>query len=84
MEIKAVIGDIAETKAGAIVLGLFEETEDLSPEMTKIDKVLDGAITNLIKEGEIKGKTGEISLIHSLGKLPAARVVAIGLGKRER
>ena len=33
-----------------------------------MDKSLDGEITKLIKQGEIKGKLGEVTIIHSLGK----------------
>ena len=47
-----------------------------------VDKALDGAITQLIAAGEIKGKSGELSLVHSLGKIPAKRVIVAGLGKQ--
>jgi leucyl aminopeptidase len=83
MEIKAVTGDITAVKAGAIIVSLFEETEDLGGDMARIDRALDGAISQLISQGEIKGKLGEITVIHSLGKLPAARVAIAGLGKRQ-
>jgi len=45
--------------------------------------MLDGEITKLIKQGEIKGKAGEISIIHTMGKVPAGKAVVIGLGKSE-
>jgi len=47
-----------------------------------VDKALDGAITQLIAAGEIKGKSGELTLVHSLGKIPAKRVIVAGLGKQ--
>ena len=47
-----------------------------------MDKALDGAITQLIAAGEIKGKSGELTLVHSLGKIPAKRVIVAGLGKQ--
>jgi leucyl aminopeptidase len=47
-----------------------------------VDKALDGVITQLIAAGEIKGKSGELTLVHSLGKIPAKRVVVAGLGKQ--
>ncbi|OGO06355.1 MAG: leucyl aminopeptidase [Chloroflexi bacterium RBG_13_57_8] len=47
------------------------------------DKALDGAIAQLIKQGDIKGKLNEVTLIHSLSRLPAARVVVLGLGKKK-
>ena len=36
----------------------------------------------LIAAGEIKGKSGELTLVHSLGKIPAKRVIVAGLGKQ--
>lgn len=82
MEIKAVVGDIADIEAGAIIVNHFEEMEHPEGDAATVDKALDGAISQLIKQGDIKGKLNEINLIHSLGKLPAGRVVVTGLGKK--
>ncbi len=82
MEIKAIVGDITKIEAGAIILNFFEEMGRLDGDIANIDKALAGAISQLIKQGEIKGKLSEITIIHSLGKLPAARVVVAGLGKQ--
>ncbi len=83
MEIKVIAGDATQVETGAIVIGFFEGTDGLDGGLATIDKALDGAISWLVSQGEVKGKTGEISVIHSLGKIPAARVVIVGLGKRE-
>jgi leucyl aminopeptidase len=83
MLIKTIAGDIARVDAGAIIVNLFEETEHLDGDIAKIDNALDGAISQLISQGEIKGKLNEFTLIHSLGKLPAARVAIAGLGKKQ-
>ncbi|MBE9512595.1 MAG: hypothetical protein IMY77_00830, partial [Chloroflexi bacterium] len=82
MEIKVVTGNIAEVKAGAIIVSFFEGVEYLEGVVANIDRALDGAISGLISQGEIQGKLNEITVIHSLGKLPAARVVVIGLGRQ--
>ncbi len=81
MEIKVAVGDIAAVKAGAIIVNLFEGMKQPQGEAAAADKALDGAISQLIKQSEIKGKLGEVTVIHSLGKLAAARVVVVGLGK---
>ncbi len=81
MEIKVTTGDINHFEADAIILNLVEGTEELSGDLSVIDDALDGGISKLVAQGEIKGKLGENTLIHSLGKLPAARVVIAGLGK---
>ncbi|MFC1949006.1 leucyl aminopeptidase [Chloroflexota bacterium] len=83
MEIKATAGDISEVKAGAIIVDYFEGMKRPEGDAAVIDKALDGAVSQLISQGEIKGKPGQITLIHSLGKLPADRVVVVGLGKKK-
>jgi len=83
VEIKVIVGDIAKTEADAIVVNFFEETERLDGDIAAVDKALEGAISQLISQGEIKGKLNEITIIHGLGKLPAPRVVVAGLGKKQ-
>jgi len=83
VEIKVVVGDITRTKADAIIVNLFEGTEQPDGDIATLDKALGGAISQLISQGEIKGKLKELTVIHSLGKLPADRVVVAGLGKRQ-
>ena len=51
--------------------------------ISAVDKALDGAVTQLVKQGVIKGNLNEITLLHSLGKLPAGRVAITGLGKKQ-
>jgi leucyl aminopeptidase len=83
MEIKVIAGDITKTEAGAIILGVFEGVKRPSGDLIIVDKALAGAISRLISRGEVKGKARELNIIHSLGRLPAARVAVIGLGKGE-
>ena len=82
MEVKVITGDIASVEADAIVVNLFEGVENPGGATAAVDKALDGAITKLIEQGEIKGKLNEISIIHSLGKVPARIVAVAGLGKQ--
>jgi len=81
LEIVVTAGDISRFEADAIIVGLFEGSESLDGDTGAVDRALDGAIARLVSQGEVKGKLGENTLIHSLGKLPAARVVVAGLGK---
>ena len=82
MEIKVIVGDITKIKTDAIIVNFFEGMESLDGDIATVDKALDGAISGLIGQGEIKGKLNEITVVHSLGKLPTARVVVTGLGKQ--
>jgi len=82
MEIKVIAGNIAEIKADAIIVNHFEGLEHPEGVTASLDKTLGGAISQLMAQGEVKGKLNEITIVHSLGKLPAARVVVTGLGKQ--
>lgn len=83
MEIKVVSGDITQQQVGAIIVNLFQGVTSPGGATGAVDKALDGAISKLIEDGEIKGKKGEITLIHTLGKMTPTRVVVAGLGKPE-
>jgi len=81
MDIKAVSGDVASLKTSAVVVNLFEGVKRPGGATGAVDRALGGAISQLIAEGEIKGKKGEVVTIHTLGKIPPARVTVAGLGK---
>jgi leucyl aminopeptidase len=83
LEIKIIVGDIAQIEADAIVVNLFEGVEQPGGATAAVDKALDGAISSLISRGEIKGKFGEVGIVHTFGKLPAGIVAIAGLGKRQ-
>ena len=83
MEIKVVSGDITQQREGAVIVNLFQGATSPEGATGAVDKALDGAISRLIKDGEIKGKKGEVTLIHTLGKMAVSRVLVAGLGKPE-
>jgi len=83
LEIKVIAGDIAQIEADAIVVNIFEGVEQPSGATAAVDKALDGVISSLISRGEIKGKSGEVSIVHTFGKLPAGIITIAGLGKRQ-
>ena len=83
MEIKATTDNITGIKTGAIIVNHFEGVKQPEGAAADIDKILGGAISNLIKQKDIKGKINEITLLHSMGKLPASKVVVLGLGNKK-
>jgi len=82
LEIKVIVGDVTQAEADAIVVNLFEG-EQPAGATAVVDKALGGAISHLIDSGGIKGKFGEVSIIHTFGKLPAGIVAVAGSGKRQ-
>jgi leucyl aminopeptidase len=82
MEIKTIAGDIIKIETGAIIVNYFEDAKQTEGDAAAVDAALNGAISQLVKQGDIKGKLNEITLLHSLGKLPSSRIVVVGLGKK--
>ena len=83
MEIKVEVGDIAKIEADAIIVNIFEGVEEPGGATAVVDRALEGAIGSLVSRGVIKGKFGEVNIVHTFGKLPARMVAIVGLGRRE-
>src|SRR5436190_7559948 len=83
MQIKVQSGDIASVQADAIVVNLFEGVTGPDGATGAVDQAMGGALTQLIASGDLRGKLGETTLVHTLGRLPSPRVVVVGLGKQD-
>ncbi len=75
---------ITAFQSKAIVVNHFEGVSVPGGGTGAVDEALGGQISRLIAEGEITGKRGEITRLQADGKLTAARVIVLGLGKREK
>lgn len=84
MEIRVEAGDITQHPAKAVVVNLFEGVTHPGGATGAMDRALGGGISQLIAEGEIKGKKEEVTLIHTLGRIPSPRVLVAGLGKSDK
>ena len=83
MEIRVESGDITAHPSKAIVVNLLHGVKEPAGATGAVDRALDGAISRLIEDGELQGKYGELTLVHTLGRLPSPRVLVVGLGKAE-
>jgi leucyl aminopeptidase len=84
VEVKVVSGDITRIKVDAAIVNIFEGVEHPGGATGAVDEALGGMVGRLISEGEIKGKLNEVTLIHTMGKMEAERVMVVGLGKQEK
>ena len=75
--------DIVSARTPALVVNLFKGVKVPGGATGAVDKALDGAITGLIDDGEITGKKGEMTLVHTMGRIGPARVVVAGLGPQD-
>jgi len=82
VEITAAAGDITRSAVDAIAVGCYEGAAAPEGAAAAVDAALGGAIVQLVSRGEIKGKLDQVTLVHTLGKLPAGKVAVVGLGKK--
>src|SRR5579883_3385505 len=82
IDVKVKQGGIEAERAEALVLGHYEG-EPLQGETARVDKALRGLLKDVIKSGEFQGKSNQTVLIHTQGKIPAKRVLLVGLGKKK-
>jgi leucyl aminopeptidase len=68
-----------ETSADTLCVGLFEKE---GPPKT-LDDALSGGLANLVETGEARGAFKKTALLHPNGAIGPARVITVGLGKRE-
>lgn len=81
MDIRVVVEDVTRFRGDAVIVNLFEGVTVPGGATGAVDAALGGAIRKLIRLGELTGKWGEQTLVHALGKMPADRVLVMGLGK---
>jgi len=75
--------DCTEYETPLLVVKVFEGEETLVGPVAKIDERLGGRITDLCRRGDFRGKDGETLLLYpEAGRLPAERLLLVGLGRR--
>ncbi len=84
MNISVQQGGIQTIAADAIVVNLFEGVTEPGGATGVINNALNGAITELISGGDLRGKLGETAVLYPRGAIPARRVIVVGLGKADK
>jgi len=82
MKTKVCTTSVCQQKTDCLLIGVFEDDFSL-PLLKELDKHLEGGLSQARRSGEFSGKTSESLLLHTAGRLPAARVLLVGLGKRD-
>ncbi len=83
MNITVLREDATKVNTPALIVNIFEGVKSPGGATGAVDQALGGAISQLIEDGEIRGQAGEMTLIHTFGRIGASRVLVAGLGKQE-
>ena len=76
-------GDVTQVSSPALIVNLFEGVTRPGGATGAVDRALSQGISELIADGETKGKRGEMTLVHTFGRIAPSRVLVAGLGKEE-
>ena len=73
---------LAAVAADAIVVGVYADDKKLREPAAGVDQAAGGAVRDVLDAEKFQGKVGHVTHLHTNGRLPARRVVVVGLGKR--
>ncbi|MDH5183718.1 MAG: leucyl aminopeptidase [Gammaproteobacteria bacterium] len=82
MEFSVKSGSPEKQRSACVVVGVFEPRR-LSSAAQKLDETTNGAISALVRRGDMEGKLGQTLLIHNPDNALCDRILLIGCG-RER
>jgi len=83
MELLVRDGDLAQTSCDVVIVNLFEGVTQPGGATGAVDAALDGWVSQMIELDAFTGKAGTTLDIPTFGKIPAKRVVVVGLGPRD-
>ncbi|MGQ0695669.1 MAG: leucyl aminopeptidase [Nitrospiraceae bacterium] len=83
MQVDTKYGRVDKETAEALVLTHCEGEAFSHRDTAALDKALGGALQDLLQSKEFEGKANEVVLFHTQGKVPAKRLILVGLGRKQ-
>lgn len=85
MEIKILNEELKNQQCDILVVGLFEKTDVLSGVLSSVDEASGNLISKfVIKKDNFEGKYNDTYLLQTYGKMPAEKILVVGLGEKEK
>ncbi len=75
-------GDITQQKSACTVVGIFSQSK-LSASAAALDRATQGAITEILKKGDMEGDSNQSLMLYDLPNIPCERLLLIGCGKQD-
>ena len=83
MKINVKVGTVEKEAAEVLVFYLFEDVKIMGKSLAYCNTVLHNSISELIKEKEFIAKLNKTMVLPTYGKIPAKRIMFVGLGKKK-
>ena len=85
MEVRVEQTSVTDIETPLLVVNLFEGITPPGGATGAVDQAMDGLISRLIADGEVRGELGSVTVIHTTDqhRLKARRVAVVGLGKQD-
>ena len=82
MEFSIKSGSPEKQRSACVVVGVFESRK-LSVPAEVVDSAASGYLADLLRRGDMEGKTGSTLLLHNVPGTEADRILLVGLGKEK-
>ncbi len=82
MQFSTKTGSLPKITTPCLVIAVHTE-KNLLPEIATLDKATNGAISALLKAGDMDGKVGSTTLLHNPSGINAQRILLVGCGDIE-
>ena len=84
IEIRTRTVDFSKCTTDMLAVGLFSDAKELDRLNKELNDKLNGAIEQLIKLGDFKGKEKTSAIIYGNDKIGAKRILLVGLGEKKK
>ena len=82
MKIDVAAGPLEKCRTDAIVVSVYAEESKLRDAAAQVDRALEGQMSDVLEAERFAAKPAHVTHLHTAGRIPAGRVVVVGLGKR--
>ena len=82
MQVTVQVGQAETTSTEVLVLTHCDGEAVAKQNAALLDQALGGSLSKLVQSKEFEGKANEVLLYHTHGRVPAKRLVLVGLGKK--
>jgi len=83
MKVALVTKALGDVDADVLVVGLQAEEKRLPEPLARLNREVGGQMAEVFAAERFQGKTGQLTHFYTAGRLPAKRVMIVGLGARE-